>query len=39
VELGIYPPNFGGVRVEENAPMMQDDRDVLPAYPRELGSL
>jgi Xaa-Pro dipeptidase len=39
VELGIYPPNFGGVRVEENVAVAQDGVDVLTTYPRQLRSL
>jgi Xaa-Pro aminopeptidase len=39
VEPGIYVPNLGGVRVEENVAVTQDGVDVLTAYPRELRSL
>ena len=39
VELGIYPPNFGGVRVEEKMAVRQDGLDAPPAYPAELRSL
>ena len=39
VEPGIYIPNLGGVRVEENVAVTQDGVDVLTAYPRELRSL
>ena len=34
VELGIYPPNFGGVRVEEKTAVTQDGVDALTAHPR-----
>jgi Xaa-Pro dipeptidase len=39
VEPGIYIPNLGGVRVEENVAVTADGVDVLTAYPRELRSL
>ena len=39
VEPGIYLPNMGGARVEENVVVTQDGVDVLTAYPRELRSL
>lgn len=39
VEPGIYLPNLGGARVEENVVVTTDGVDVLTAYPRELRSL
>jgi Xaa-Pro dipeptidase len=39
VEPGIYIPNLGGARVEENVVVTQDGVDLLTAYPRELRSL
>jgi Xaa-Pro dipeptidase len=39
LEPGIYIPNLGGVRVEENVAVTKDGVDVLTAYPRELRSL
>ncbi len=39
VEPGIYIPDFGGVRVEENVAVTNDGVDVLTTYPRELRSL
>jgi Xaa-Pro dipeptidase len=39
VEPGIYIPDLGGVRVEENVAVTKDGVDVLTAYPRELRSI
>ncbi len=39
VEPGIYIPNLGGVRVEENVAVTADGADILTAYPRELRTL
>lgn len=39
VEPGIYIPDFGGVRAEENVAVTKDSVEVLTAYPRELCSL
>jgi Xaa-Pro dipeptidase len=39
VEPGIYIPNLGGVRVEENVAVTPDGVDILTAYPRELRTL
>jgi Xaa-Pro dipeptidase len=39
VEPGIYLPNLGGVRVEENVVVTPDGVDILTAYPRELRQL
>lgn len=39
VEPGIYIPNLGGLRVEENVAVTKDGVDLLTAYPRELRSL
>ena len=38
-DAGMYNPNFGGLRVEENVAVTRDGMDVLTAYPRELRSL
>jgi len=39
VEPGIYIPELGGVRVEENIAVTASGVDVLTAYPRELRAL
>jgi Xaa-Pro dipeptidase len=39
VEPGIYIPELGGVRVEENVAVTPDGVDILTAYPRELRTL
>ncbi|MFB3817796.1 MAG: M24 family metallopeptidase [Candidatus Methylomirabilales bacterium] len=39
VEPGIYVPELGGVRVEENIAVSESGVDVLTAYPRELRTL
>jgi Xaa-Pro dipeptidase len=39
VEPGIYIPELGGVRVEENVAVTADGVDVLTAYPKEFRSL
>ncbi len=39
VEPGIYIPDLGGVRVEENVAVTADGVDVLTAYSREFRSL
>jgi Xaa-Pro dipeptidase len=39
VEPGIYVPELGGVRVEENIAVSASGVDVLTSYPRELRTL
>ncbi len=39
VEPGIYLPELGGVRIEENVAVTPDGVDVLTSYPRELRAL
>ncbi len=39
VEPGIYLPELGGARIEENVVVTPDGVDVLTSYPRELRAL